>query len=113
MFILRSLLLALAALWAVTGCETNRVLTLKPDGSGQISEHYMAALDSFKKEPKPGDKPAEGFDMSQPRPTAETVGKDAAKFGEGVKLTTFKAVQTKDMLGYDAVYDFTDVTKLD
>jgi hypothetical protein len=115
MFNLRSLLLALAVLWVASGCETNRVLTLKPDGSGQISEHYMASLDSFKKEPKPGAEPApqQGLDMSQPRPTAETVGKAAAKFGEGVKLTSFKVLQTKDMLGYDAVYDFPDVNKLD
>jgi hypothetical protein len=71
----------------------------------------MGPLDSFKKEEKFGE-PSATLDVSQPRPTAASVGKAAAKFGEGVKLTSYKPLQTKDMLGYDAVYEFPDVTKL-
>lgn len=109
---LRSLL-ALAALWMISGCEINRVLIIKPDGSGQITDHYLASLDTFEKEKKAGEKPEPGvLEIRQPRPTAESVGKAAAKFGEGIKVKSFKMIQTKEMLGYDAVYEFADVTKL-
>jgi hypothetical protein len=109
MFSLRSLLLALSALWFVTGCEVNRVLTVKRDGSGQISEHFMASRDSFM-----SDKPAEKgtFEMKMPRPTAESLAKDAAKLGEGIKVKEFKPLETKEMLGYDVVYEFADITKI-
>jgi hypothetical protein len=106
---LRSLLLTLSALWFVTGCEVNRVLTVKRDGSGQIKEHFMASRDSFA-----SDKPEEKgtFQMKMPRPTAESLAENAAKLGEGVKVKEFKALETKEMMGYDVVYEFPDVTKL-
>jgi hypothetical protein len=105
---LRSLL-ALVALWSVTGCEVNRVLTVKRDGSGQIKEHFMAPRDMFM-----SDKPAEQGKMTfgLPKPTAESVGQNAAKLGEGITVKEFKALETKDMLGYDAVYAFADVNKI-
>ncbi len=75
---LRSLLLAVSVLWFVTGCEVNRVLTVKRDGSGQISEHFMASRDSFM-----SDKPEEKgtFQMKMPRPTAETLAQGCGEVG--------------------------------
>ncbi|HEV7405714.1 MAG TPA: hypothetical protein VGO11_22410 [Chthoniobacteraceae bacterium] len=106
---LRFLLLAVSALWFITGCEVNRVLTIKRDGSGQITEHFMASRDSFASD-KPEDKGT--FQMKMPRPTAETLAKDAAKLGEGITVKSFKALETKEMMGYDAVYEFADINKL-
>lgn len=110
MFPLRSFFFAACALWLVTGCEMSRVLTLKRDGSGRITEHFMAPRDSFA-----SDTPGEEKGPPQikiPRPTAELLTKNLAKLGEGVTLKEFKSAETKDMLGYDAVYEFADINKL-
>lgn len=109
---LRTLLLAVCALWFVTGCEMNRVMTVKRDGSGQIAEHFMGPRDSFASDqpPKPDEKTPPQFKM--PRPTAELLAKNTGKLGEGVTVKTFKPIETKDSIGYDAVYEFADITKL-
>jgi hypothetical protein len=106
---LRSLLLAVSALWFVTGCEVNRVLTVKRDGSGQITEHFMASRDTFMSE-----KPPEKGKMSLglPKPTAESLAQSATKLGDGVKVKEFKPLETKEMIGYDAVYEFADINKI-
>jgi hypothetical protein len=99
MFPFLRLLCALALLWLAAGCEVDRVLTIKSDGSGQIHERFLAPKDTFV---KPGT-------AGLSRPTVEFVGKNAAEFGQGVEVVSFKKIETEEMLGYEAVYEFADV----
>jgi len=120
-----SFLFSLAILWLAAGCEIDRVLTIKPDGSGQIHERFLASRESYEarngeapekqpnaKDEKTGAATAMTIDPHLKRPTAELSVKQAAAFGEGVEVISFKRIETPDMLGYEAVYEFSDVTKI-
>jgi len=112
-------LIFLAILWLSAGCEIDRVLTIKPDGSGQISERFLAARDSYLDKAAAvapdGNGGAPGpraLPVGLPLPTAEFIAKRAAEFGEGVELVSFKKIEDGDMMGYEAAFEFPDVTKI-
>lgn len=104
----------LACLLAMTGCELSRVLVIKPDGSGEIHEKLIGPREGFIGEKRAAAKEGEDQPMNVlvGRPSIATVQKNAAEFGEGVEVISYKKLETKDTLGYEAVYRFPDVTKI-
>src|ERR1700761_201281 len=100
---LRVVLAMLVAIFGA-GCELNRVLTIKPDGSGQIYERMVRPWSSAASEEKSDKQFNFGFETSP----AKFVEKQAEEFGEGVEVTSFKKIATEDLLGYEAVYSFHD-----
>lgn len=119
---LRSLALALLAVFSVTGClQVEKVVKLKPDGSGTIEETVVVSKE-FAAQMKQmtaglgalgGDKPADGgaapaFNLMDEKKLKEGAG----KMGEGVTFISAKPVTTPAGEGFTALYAFTDINKL-
>lgn len=109
------ILLSVLVVFLTTGCEMKRTLTIRPDGSGEIFERILfprgAYLDRSalaKNQDATSSSIPAGFSM----PSAERIGKRAKDYGEGVRVIKYQEVGDKEMLGYEAVYAFPDVTKV-
>lgn len=114
--------LALLAVFGLTACiQVDKLVKLKPDGSGTVEETVVmskemvaqmkqmsAGLSAFG-----GEKPADGaaapafslMDEKKLRAAAE-------KMGEGVTFVSAKPVTTATGEGFTAIYAFTDISKL-
>jgi hypothetical protein len=120
--ILRSLLIA-AACTLFAGCfQIERVVNVKPDGSGTITETVIipkaiiaqmkAMTDSFGK--------GLGADGAQPTTPAKSPGEpdeaklkeQASKMGEGVTFVSAKKAATASGEGFTAIFAFTDISKV-
>lgn len=122
MKLLRSLALALVVLLGVTGClQVEKVVKLKPDGSGTIEETVVISK-TFVEQMKQmtaglgalgGGQPAAGgaaptFNLMDEKKLKE----GAAKMGEGVTFVSAKPVTTATGEGFTATYAFTDINKI-
>lgn len=113
---LRHFLLSLVLLLGCAGClQIEKIVKLKPDGSGTIEETLVmskSAIEGLKqmasglggdktKEPKP-------FNLLD-----ETKLKEAAtKMGEGVTFVSATKIENGTGEGFKAIYAFTDINKL-
>jgi hypothetical protein len=113
---LRVLLAAFAAMLCLTGClQVEKVVKLKPDGSGTVEETVIlskAALASLQQMAAGfgGDKAANNkipdmFDEAKLKAAA-------AKMGDGVTFVSAKKIDNEQGQGFTAVYAFTDINKL-
>ncbi|EDY16169.1 hypothetical protein CfE428DRAFT_6273 [Chthoniobacter flavus Ellin428] len=102
------ILAAFLAIFGLAGCfQMERVIKLKPDGSGTIEETMMipkAALADFQKF-APGNKPPDVFDEDR-------LKQAAGKMGEGVTFVSAKKMSSDAGEGFSVVYAFTDINKL-
>ena len=112
---LRLFLFAFAALFAFSGClQVEKVVKLKPDGSGTVEETLImtkSALESIKQMAagfgggKAEAKPFDVYDEAKIKEAGE-------KMGEGVTLVSSTKISTEAGEGYKAIYAFTDINKL-
>ena len=119
---MRSRILVAAAMVSATalcGClEHETVLMVRPDGSGTLTEttllgaqmvQMMTAMGGMAPAPD-GQAP---MDPLQQMVDKETLAKRAAAMGEGVTVTSAKALKKEDgRAGSEVVYAFKDVSKL-
>lgn len=120
--ILRSLLVATVA-FAFAGClQIEKVVSVKPDGSGTITEKLIMPqaiiaqmkqmMEGFAKGfggDAPGkDAPAKPFDLMDEAKLRE----EAGKMGEGVTYVSAKKIKSDKGEGYIATYTFTDINKV-
>lgn len=117
---LRCLVLALVAVLGLSAClQQEKIVKLKPDGSGTIEEKVVmgkAVIDQMKSMASgfgglsglAGDKLAKPFSLMD-----EDKLKDAAdKMGDGVKFVSAKPITTPEGEGYVAIYAFEDINKV-
>lgn len=104
----------------LSGClQIEKIVKLKPDGSGTIEETVMMSKAGVAQMQqmaagfgeaggKKEDKPAKGFDLlDEPKLKAA-----AEKMGEGVTYVSAKKIETETSSGFVAVYAFTDINKV-
>jgi hypothetical protein len=119
---LRSLALALVAVFGITGClQVEKIVKLRPDGSGTIEETVVISK-AFATQMKEmtagfgvlggdgGGKPAAGgaapsFNLMDEGKLKEA----AAEMGEGVAFVSAKPVTTASGEGFTATYAFKDI----
>jgi hypothetical protein len=103
----RLIFAAFLAVVGLTGCfQVERVVKLKPDGSGTIEETVMipkAALEKLQ-ELAPG-KPADVFDEAK-------LKQAAGQMGDDVTFVSAKKISSDAGEGFTATYAFTDINKL-
>ena len=118
---LRTLFAAVLFTLGLTGCmQIEKLVKLKPDGSGTVEETVVMSKDSIaqmeqmaagfgglggKKEDKPA---AKGFDLMDEKKLKEAAG----KMGEGVTFVSAKKIDSDKGSGFVATYAFTDINKL-
>jgi hypothetical protein len=112
----RPFLLACVAMFLFSGClQIEKVVKLKPDGSGTVEETLVmtkSAIESIKQmaagfggDKGGGAKPFDLFDEAKIKEAGE-------KMGEGVTLVSATKISTEKGEGYKAIYAFTDINKL-
>ncbi len=118
---LRFLLVALLFTLGLTGClQIEKIVKLKPDGSGTIEETVVMGKDVLaqmeqmaagfgakveKKEDKPG---AKGFELMDEKKLKSA----AAQMGDGVSFVSAKKIENDKGSGFVATYAFKDINKL-
>lgn len=119
---LRFLVLALVAVFGITGCiQVDKVVKLKPDGSGTIEETVVMSKEMVAQMKQMtegfsglgGEKPAggaapQGFHLMDEKKLREAAG----KMGEGVTFVSAKPVMKPSGEGFVATYAFADINKL-
>lgn len=113
---LRPFLLACVAMFLFSGClQIEKVVKLKPDGSGTVEETLImtkSAIDGLKQMAAGfgGDKGADAkpFDLYDEAKIKEA----GEKMGEGVTLVSATKISSDKGEGYKAVYAFPDINKL-
>lgn len=121
---LRFLLAALLFTLGLSGClQIEKVVKLKPDGSGTIEETVVMSKASIaqmeqmaagfgglgdKKADKKTDQPAKGFEVMDEKKLKAA----AAGMGEGVTFVSAKKIDSETGSGFMAVYAFTDISKV-
>ena len=119
--ILRSLLIA-AACTLFAGCfQIERVVNVKQDGSGTITETVIIPkaiiaqmkqmTDAFKSVGADGAQPATPV-KSPGDPDEAKLKEQASKMGEGVTFQSAKKVSTATGEGFAAIFTFTDISKV-
>jgi hypothetical protein len=107
---LRAAFVVVAAVFFLTGClQVERVVKLKPDGSGTIEETVLipkAALATLQQ--MGGGAKGKSLDIFD----EGKLKQEAAKMGEGVTYVSGKKVSSDAGEGFTATYAFTDVNKL-
>jgi hypothetical protein len=117
-------LFVLAAATLFTGCfQMEKIISVKPDGSGTITETVSmskATVDQMKQmfegiakgfggDAKSADaNPSKGFDLLDEKKLRE----EATKMGEGVTFVSAKKISDEKGEGYVATFAFTDINKL-
>jgi hypothetical protein len=118
---IRLFLLALTISFLASGClDVEKVVTVKPDGSGTVTETLIVTkqtIESLKEmagslgsggaEAKPGAAPKSPEIMDEAK-----LREAAARMGEGVTFLSARKITTAKGEGYTAMYAFTDVSKL-
>jgi len=111
--LMRWILLFPAAL-ALAGClDMQKVVHVRPDGSGYVEERMLmkgeavAMLKSMTQATEEGGSGAESQLLDR-----EKLAATAAAMGPGVTLASAEAISTPDGEGYVARYDFTDINQL-
>lgn len=118
---LRALFAAALFTLGLTGClQIEKLVKLKPDGSGTIEETVVMSKESVaqmeqmaagfggldkKKEDKPA---AKGFDLMDEKKLRAA----AEKMGDGVTFVSAKKIDNDKGSGFVATYAFTDINKL-
>ncbi len=117
---LRALLTALLFTLGLTGClQIEKVVKLKPDGSGTIEETVVMSKATIAQMEqmaagfgglgeKKADKPAKGFEVMDEKKLKAA----AAGMGEGVTFVSAKKIDNENGSGFTAVYAFTDISKV-
>ena len=117
---LRLLLPALLFTLGLSGClQIEKVVKLKPDGSGTIEETVVMSKASIAQMEqmaagfggfgdKKADKPAKGFEVMDEKKLKAA----AAGMGEGVTFVSAKKIDSETGSGFTAVYAFTDISKV-
>ena len=117
---LRLLAVALLFTLGLSGClQIEKVVKLKPDGSGTIEEtvlmskQMVAQMEQMAKgfgglTDEKADKPAKGFDVMDEKKLKAA----AAGMGEGVTFVSAKKIDDEKVSGFVAVYAFTDISKV-
>ena len=120
MKMLRFLLVAVLSTLGLTGClQIEKVVKLKPDGSGTIEETVVMSKASIAQMEqmaagfgglgdKKADKPAKGFEVMDEKKLKAA----AAGMGEGVTFVSAKKIDNENGSGFTAVYAFTDISKV-
>ena len=117
---LRSLALALVAVLGITGClQVEKVVKVKPDGSGTIEETVIigkafldqmtamtSALGGGKSKDPAGAAP--GFQLIDEAKLQAA----AARMGDGVTFVSAKPLKTEKGDGFVAIYAFTDINQV-
>jgi len=106
---LRAATAAVATLLWLTGCiQVEKVVKLKPDGTGTIEETLLipkAALATMQQMTGGGGKPLELFDEVR-------LKQAASQMGDGVSYVSGKKLATEAGEGFSVTYAFTDINKL-
>jgi hypothetical protein len=98
-------------LLTLAGCfEVSTVVSVKPDGSGTVSERMLMTRESLSKMKALGD--GKGKEKQGGMPDKKDLEKKSSEYGEGVTFLGVHPVRTKTHEGYEAVYAFRDITKL-
>ena len=124
MKMLRLLVAALLFTIGLSGClQIEKVVKLKPDGSGTIEETVVMSKASIaqmeqmasgfgalgdKKADKKTTKPAAGFEVMDEKKLKAA----AAGMGEGVTFVSAKKIDNETGSGFTAVYAFADISKV-
>ncbi|NTV91892.1 MAG: hypothetical protein HGA72_01035 [Chlorobiaceae bacterium] len=90
--------------------DFSTVVSVRPDGTGTVTERFLISKASFKEmhAPSEGDQKGKPAEM----PDKAELEKSARKLGEGVRLLSVSPLVTKSHEGYEALYAFTDINKL-
>ncbi|NTW09917.1 MAG: hypothetical protein HGA26_01010 [Chlorobiaceae bacterium] len=101
----------MALLVTLAGCfEVSTVVSVKPDGSGTVSERMLMSRESLSQMKSLGD--GDKKEKQGGMPEKEALEKKSGEYGEGVSFVGVHPVRTKTHEGYEAVYAFTDISKL-
>lgn len=114
-------ILFVAAFSAVclSGClQIEKIVKLKPDGSGTLEETLAMSKETaakLKQMTASFGKPAGGKKAAAPDTglmNEKRLREDADTMGDGVKFVSAKKIDTDKLQGFTAVYSFTDINKL-
>lgn len=95
----------------LAGCfEVSTVVSLKPDGSGTISERMLMSREALSQMKPAGGK--EKKEKSGGMPEKEALEKKTKDYGEGVTFLGVHPVVTKTHEGFEAVYAFRDINTI-
>ncbi len=97
-------------LFSLAGClEISTIVSVKPDGTGTVSERMLMSKSSFS-EMVLTDGKKKG--QSGQLPDNEAFEKKSQGMGEGVRFVSVRPVVTKTQSGYEALYSFRDINLL-
>ncbi|NTV60988.1 MAG: hypothetical protein HGA77_06745 [Chlorobiaceae bacterium] len=101
----------LVLLVTLAGCfEVSTVVSVKPDGSGTVSERMLMSKESLSQMKSLGE--GDRKEKQGSVPEKESLEKKSSDYGEGVTFIGVHPVKTKTHEGYEAVYAFTDINRL-
>lgn len=96
----------------LSGCfQVERVVTVKPDGSGKYTETVMLSkkmVDFIQSMTAKEGEQAKPFELVSP----EELKSAASKMGSGVSFVSSRTVSNESFSGYSAVYAFKDINQL-
>jgi hypothetical protein len=97
-------------LFALAGClEISTIVSVKPDGTGTISEQMLMSNSSFSEMAlTDGDKKGQSGQL----PGKESFDKKSLGMGDGVHFVSVRPIVTKTQTGYEALYSFRDINLL-
>ncbi len=97
-------------LFSLAGClEISTVVSVKPDGSGTVSEQMLMSKSSFGEMVlADGEKKGQSGQL----PGKEAFEKKSLGMGDGVRFVSVRPVVTKTQAGYEALYSFRDINLL-
>ena len=97
-------------LFTLAGClEISTVVSVKPDGTGTVSEQMLMSKNSFSEMIlTDGDKKGQSGQL----PGKEAFEKKSLGMGDGVHFVSVRPIVTKTQAGYEAIYSFRDINLL-
>ncbi len=97
-------------LFTLVGClEISTVVSVKPDGTGTVTERMLMSKSSFSEMVlRDGDKKGQSGQI----PDKALLEKKSQEMGEGVRFVSVRPVVTKTHAGYEAIYSFRDINRL-
>ena len=97
-------------LFALAGClEISTIVSVKPDGTGTISEQMLMSNSSFSEMAlTDGDKKGQSGQL----PGKESFDKKSLGMGDGVHFVSVRPIVTKTQSGYEALYSFRNINLL-
>ena len=97
-------------LFTLVGClEISTVVSVKPDGTGTVTERMLMSKGSFSEMVlNDGDKKGQSGQI----PDKALLEKKSQEMGDGVRFVSVRPVVTKTHAGYEAIYSFRDINRL-